>query len=170
MKYEKEIIAEIETAYELKGQSSACGVADKYKLPYEYCKGCETESPVIPGKHDCLICGTTTETKKQEVSKHTEGDFKISYILGADQETQIISIENNQGDTVAEFGNEGDIQAEHYAQLFCTAVNNHKALIDAVKMELWAIKNGEAEAQKQGRPRMITRIEILEELLKRCEE
>lgn len=54
----------VQLAYDLHGQTTAFDVVNKHnkraktKVPFEYCRGCECESPAI--KHECLICGQET--------------------------------------------------------------------------------------------------------------
>jgi len=47
-------------------------------------------------------------------------------------------------------------------------VDLHEELIKAIEMEIWAAINGESEAQKQGKPRLSERIEILNSLLEKA--
>lgn len=60
MKNNKSYYDQVYKAYCNKGQSSAFDVADKHNLPFEYCNGCETETPATI-KHTCIICGQKTE-------------------------------------------------------------------------------------------------------------
>lgn len=50
---------EVRLAYVNHGQASACEVANKHNLPYQYCKRCEADTPVI--ENECLLCGSNTE-------------------------------------------------------------------------------------------------------------
>lgn len=54
--------AKVYAAYEKDGgYSRALDIADKSGLcDYEYCKGCDNDTPVIKGQHECLICGQET--------------------------------------------------------------------------------------------------------------
>lgn len=45
-------------------QSAVFDYANKHKLPYAYCKPCETESPTHKGS--CLVCGTANEDVKKK--------------------------------------------------------------------------------------------------------
>jgi len=69
----KKIENEVREAFERDGQATAFDVANKYpNVIYERCEGCDTESPTIRGKHECLICGS--ETKLIPVST-TKGEL-----------------------------------------------------------------------------------------------
>ena len=60
----KATIRHLKTArliYEAKGQSAVFDYANKHKIGYEFCKGCECESPSV--KHTCLVCGQRTSDK-----------------------------------------------------------------------------------------------------------
>lgn len=63
----KNITEEILIAYHEGGQSSAFDVANKYNVPYEYCKGCETDSPSLLGS--CLICGQATTSADNKLTE-----------------------------------------------------------------------------------------------------
>jgi len=63
LKHVTEVCLEI---YEKHGQSAVFDYVNEQKskghLPnvhYEYCKGCETDSPAW--EHECLVCGQKTE-------------------------------------------------------------------------------------------------------------
>jgi hypothetical protein len=43
-----------------------------------------------------------------------------------------------------------------------------REMVGALEMEMWAEMNGEATAQKEGKPRLITRMEIMETLVKKA--
>lgn len=58
-----QISNEIYKIYCENGQSKAFDFADKCNLDFEYCKACETESP-IDRQHTCLICGQSTKSNK----------------------------------------------------------------------------------------------------------
>src|SRR5690606_39083306 len=65
LKHITEICAEI---YEKEGFTAVCEYANKIleseslmksDIAYEYCKGCDTDTPAW--RHNCLVCGQTTE-------------------------------------------------------------------------------------------------------------
>ena len=63
------------------------------------------------------------------------------------------------------YGNEDIDKAD--AEYICKAVNSYEDLLNACKMELWAIENGESAAQKEGKPRLSERLEILKTLIQK---
>lgn len=73
---------------------------------------------------------------------------------------------------IVRFDNEplSGILAGTKAQLIVTAVNNYSQLVEALKIALWAEENGEYEAQKQGKPRLMERLELYRNLLSKIEK
>jgi hypothetical protein len=59
-------------------------------------------------------------------------------------------------------------EAERLHANKCVAM--HKELVDAIKMALWAEGNGEAEAQRQGKPRLSERCDIFRKLIEQAEQ
>lgn len=53
-------------------------------------------------------------------------------------------------------------ESEANAAYIVKAVNAYQSHLDLLKMVLWDMDNGEAEAQRQGKPRYITRKERIE--------
>ena len=85
--------AKVYAAYEKDGgYSRALDIANNSGLcDYEYCKGCDNDTPVIKGQHECLICGqeTAPEPSAPEPSapirREEEGFDKGEYLRYFDQ-------------------------------------------------------------------------------------
>ncbi|MES2287353.1 MAG: hypothetical protein V4547_16795 [Bacteroidota bacterium] len=72
---------------------------------------------------------------------------------------------NKSGDKVAAVYGDTEKEAEQFANRIVNCVNNFDAVVEALKMVMWDMENGEAEAQKQGKPRYSERKEIISNLL-----
>ena len=59
--------------------------------------------------------------------------------------------------------------AEANAEFIVKACNNYDKLVEAVKVALWDGEHDEAQAQHQGHPRLIERLEIYRQVLKEVE-
>jgi len=101
--------------------------------------------------------------------KYTQGKWSIAK---EDAGTQSTDIKSEEGKTIATvwlynngvktFPNEYQANADHIVK----CVNTHAALINALEVVLWDMENGEAAAQKHGRPRLMQRNFIVAEALR----
>ncbi len=112
------------------------------------------ERPEIP---------VTAHTEGKE--EFTKGAWVIEIPVISDDITSWVtrSVEDKEGRRVALVYGDKKEEAEANAILISEAKN----MYEAIKMELWAIENGELEAQRQGKPRHTTRIETLRSIINR---
>jgi hypothetical protein len=134
----EQISKKVYAAYVEDGQSAAFEVANKYNVPYEFCKACDTESPSLD--HTCLICGQETAPPTPSATMQEGKHSPLPWNFGKTAEGGTMDTKYNQSLAISDKTHTnliagifrdckgGEETAKANAALICEAVNNYDTL------------------------------------------